>query len=207
MRVGGRRYAVSPLAALGGFTACNQRDDQYGGSLENRYRFLGEVVSAVLEVWPAAQVGVRLSPNGAFNDMGCDDFREMFTYAAQALNKQKIGFLHVMDGLGFGFHERGEPMTLSEFRALYDGLLIGNVGYTKEKAEQRIESGDTDCIAFGRPFITNPDLVDRFKHDWPLHDFDDMTKWYGGGASGYSDYDTFRHETGQDRMKSFIVGD
>lgn len=183
----------------------NQREDEYGGSLENRYRFLDEVINAVLEVWPAGQVGVRLSPNGAFNDMGCDDFRKIFTYTAQQINSHKLGYLHIMDGLGFGFHERGEAMTLSEFRALYDGMLMGNVGYTKAKAEAKLEAGDADMIAFGRPYITNPDLVDRFRHNWPLHSSDNMAHWYGGGAHGYSDYETFRHETGQDRMSSFIV--
>ncbi|NMH59134.1 alkene reductase [Alteromonas ponticola] len=179
----------------------NQRDDDYGGSLANRYRFLDEVTRAVLEIWPAEKVGVRLSPNGSFNDMGCDDYREIFTYTIQQLAAHKLGYLHVMDGLGFGFHERGEPMTLAEVRKLFSGVIIGNVGYTKEKAEKRISDGDADCIAFGRPYITNPDLVDRYKNDWPLNDFDDMSQWYGGGAEGYSDYETFEEETGKDQVR------
>ena len=173
----------------------NQRDDEYGGSLENRYRFLSEVMDAVLEIWPAAQVGVRLSPNGVFNDMGHDSYRDTFTYVAQQLNKLKIGYLHVMDGLAFGFHELGEPMTLAEFRALFDGLLIGNCGYDKETAEKRIADGDGDMIAFGRPWITNPDLPYRYEHNVELHSFDDPSQWYGGGAEGYSDYDEFREES------------
>ncbi len=180
----------------------NQRDDEYGGSIENRYRFLGEVMDAILSVWPAAKVGVRLSPNGVFNDMGADDYRETFTYVAQQLNALEIGYLHVMDGLGFGFHERGEPMTLAEFRALFDGMLMGNCGYEKESAETRIADGDADMIAFGRPFITNPDLPTRFEHDYPLNAYDDMSKWYGGGAEGYSDYETFREASGKASLES-----
>ena len=172
----------------------NQRDDEYGGSVENRYRFLGEVLNAVLDVWPAEKIGVRLSPNGVFNDMGADDFRETFLYVAKQLNALKLGYLHVMDGLAFGFHERGEPMTLAEFRAVFDGLLIGNCGYDQATAEQRIADGDADMIAFGRPWITNPDLPERFANDYPLAPSDDMSRWYGGGAEGYSDYPVYKSE-------------
>ncbi|WP_100656098.1 alkene reductase [Alteromonas flava] len=172
----------------------NQRDDEYGGSIENRYRFLGEVVDAVLSVWPASQVGVRLSPNGVFNDMGCDDYRELFTYVTQQLNKHALGYLHVMDGLAFGFHERGAPMQLSEFRPLFDGLLMGNCGYDQATAEQAIANGEADLIAFGRPYISNPDLPQRMQNGWPLAPADDMTYWYTDGAQGYTDYATYREE-------------
>lgn len=166
----------------------NQRSDEYGGSIENRYRFLAQVMDTVLEVWPASQVGVRLSPNGVFNSMGCDDYRELFTYVTKQLNALNIGYLHVMDGLAFGFHERGEPMTLADFRPLFNGVLIGNCGYDKDTAEAAIAAKQADMIAFGRPWITNPDLPERFKHNAPLTPADDMTHWYGGGAKGYSDY-------------------
>jgi N-ethylmaleimide reductase len=172
----------------------NQREDNYGGTIENRYRFLGEVMDAVLEIWSAEQVGVRLSPNGVFNDMGADDYLETYTYTALKLNKLKLGYLHVMDGLAFGFHERGKPMTLADFRTLFDGMIIGNCGYTKEDAEKRIADGDADMIAFGRPWISNPDLPTRFKYDYPLNSFDDPSTWYGGGEEGYTDFDTFSEE-------------
>ncbi|MGB5984573.1 MAG: alkene reductase, partial [Desulfobacterales bacterium] len=94
----------------------NRREDAYGGTIENRYRFFKEVLEAVLAVWPSLQVGVRISPNGVFNDMGGDDFRETYLYAAKQLDRLNLGYLHVMDGLAFGFHEQGEPMTLAEFR-------------------------------------------------------------------------------------------
>ncbi|MBA3014515.1 MAG: alkene reductase [Proteobacteria bacterium] len=170
----------------------NQRTDQYGGSLENRFRFYKEVLDAVLEVWAPEQVGARISPNGVFNDMGSPDFRETFLYVAQELNKFNLGYLHIMDGLAFGFHEQGEPMTLAEFKPVYQGVVIGNCGYTKEMAEQRVAEGNADLIAFGRPFITNPDLPERFQHNWPLNPAEDMSRWYSPGSDGYTDYSPFK---------------
>lgn len=166
----------------------NLRNDKYGGSLENKYRFLGEVLEAVLDVWPAKRVGVRLSPNGVFNDMGSEDFRETYLYVVKQLNTLDLGYVHIMDGLAFGFHGKGEPMTLAEFRRYYDGVIIGNCGYTREDALQRITEGGADMAAIGRPFITNPDLVERWYNDLPLTPFDDMTFWYTPGAEGYTDY-------------------
>ncbi len=170
----------------------NLREDKYGGSLENKYRFLAEVLKAVLEVWPAHQVGVRLSPNGVFNDMGSPDFRETFLYVASQLDKLNLGYLHIMDGLAFGFHEQGEPMTLSEFRAVYSGLIMGNCGYTKDDAASRLENNETDLVAFGRPYISNPDLVERLQNDWPLEPSEDMSLWYTPGAEGYTDYQPYK---------------
>jgi N-ethylmaleimide reductase len=83
-------------------------------------------------------------------------------------------------------------MTLSEFRAEYDGIVMGNCGYTKETAEERLKAGHADLTAFGRPFITNPDLPERMKNDWPLAPFDDMSLWYTPGAKGYTDYKPYR---------------
>lgn len=167
----------------------NQRTDIYGGSVENRYRLLGEVIEAVKEVYPANRIGVRLAPNGAYGDMGSDDFREQFTYVASELDKLGLAYLHVMDGLAFGFHEKGEPMALSEFRAVYSGFIIGNCGYTQETAEAAVGSGNADMIAFGRPFISNPDLVERFAKGLPLAEEASPKLWYGtGGAEGYTDF-------------------
>lgn len=171
----------------------NQRTDAYGGSVENRYRMLGEVVSAVTEVMSPARVGVRLSPNGGFNDMGSPDFREQFTYVASQLNDFGLAYLHVMDGLAFGFHELGEAMSLSEFRKVFHGPLMGNCGYTQETAEVAISKGDADLIAFGRPFISNPDLVERFANGWPLAAEADVADWYSPtGAKGYTDFPTYQ---------------
>jgi len=170
----------------------NLRQDRYGGTLDNRFRIFREVLEAVLEVWPAEKVGARISPNGVFNDMGCDDFRELYLYVAAEIDKLNLGYLHIMDGLAFGFHGRGEPMNLAEFRPIFKGTIIGNCGYSKETAEARIAEGNADLIAFGRPFITNPDLVQRFRHGWPLNPAEDMSLWYTQGPEGYTDYEPFK---------------
>ncbi len=166
----------------------NHRTDRYGGSVENRYRFLKEIVEAILTVWAANRVAVRLSPNGNFNDMGAPDFRETFTYAATRLNEYGLAFLHVADGLAFGFHEQGEPMTLQEFRAVFSGPLMGNCGYTQETAEEAIASGEADLIAFGRPYLSNPDLVERFANGWELNPPADLEVWSAPTAAGYTDF-------------------
>ena len=167
----------------------NHRTDAYGGSVANRYQFLKDVVEAVCTVWPANRVGVRLSPNGVFNDMGSPDYREQFTYVATQLDSFGLSYLHVMDGLAFGFHQLGEPMTLAEFRKVFHGPLIGNCGYDRVSAEKAVAEGLADMIAIGRPYISNPDLVERFKNGWPLADLAPMTDWYlPTGAKGYTDF-------------------
>jgi len=167
----------------------NQRTDRYGGSIENRYRMLSEVVSSVTEVWPANRVGVRLAPNGVFNDMGSPDYQEQFTYVAQQLDQFGLAYLHVMDGLAFGFHELGVPMALANFRKVFRGPLIGNCGYIRETAEKAVNQDPAVLIAFGRPFISNPDLVTRFANNWPLNPEADMSTWYSPtGANGYIDF-------------------
>ncbi len=169
----------------------NRRSDQYGGSLENRFRLLGEVVSAVSEVFPAERIGVRLSPNGVFNDMGSEDYRETTLYAAERLNALGVQYLHVLDGLAFGFHELGEPVTLAEIRKVFDRTLIGNCGYDKDTAEEQIAAGNADLIAFGRPYISNPDLAERFRNDWPLAEPAPMEHWYSHEPRGYADYPAY----------------
>ena len=167
----------------------NHRTDDYGGGIEKRSRFLREVVEAVTAVWPAGRVGVRLSPNGAFNDMGSPNYREQFTHAAGMLDRFGLAYLHVVDGLAFGFHGLGEPLTLADFRRVFHGPLMGNCGYDQAAAEAAISGGLADLIAFGRPYISNPDLVERFRHGWPLAAPADMATWYSpDGARGYTDF-------------------
>jgi len=167
----------------------NHRSDAYGGSVENRSRLLREVVEAVAGVWTAERVGVRISPNGVFNDMGSPDYREQFSFVASMLDGFGLAYLHVMDGLAFGFHNLGEPMTLGEIRRLFRGPLMGNCGYTQETAEAAIAGGAADLIAFGRPYISNPDLVERFRNGWPLAAPAEMAVWYAPvGSRGYSDF-------------------
>lgn len=166
----------------------NHRTDVYGGSVENRTRLLLEVVAAVCEVFPANRVGVRLSPNGVFNDMGSPDYREQYTYAATQLDSFGLAYLHVMDGLAFGFHELGEQMTLQDFRKVFSGPLMGNCGYDKDSAEAAIESGAADMIAIGRPYLSTPDVAERWAKGLKLNPDIDMAHWYTpAGAEGYTD--------------------
>jgi 2,4-dienoyl-CoA reductase-like NADH-dependent reductase (Old Yellow Enzyme family) len=147
-------------------------------------------MDAILQSWPADRVGVRLAPNGAFNDMGSPDYREQFSYTAERLGALGLAFLHVMDGLAFGFHELGEPMTLADFRKLANTPLVGNCGYTFETAATAVDAGQADAIAFGRPFISNPDLVERFQNGWPLAEEAPMDVWYSFDERGYADWPT-----------------
>ncbi len=173
-------------------SATNKRTDKYGGSVENRFRLMREIVEGVIEVFGAGRVAVRLSPNGVYNGMGSDDFRETFRYAAEQLDDYGLAYLHVMDGLAFGFHEKGEPITLPEFRAYFRGPLMGNCGYDQDTAEAAVASGAADMIAIGRPFIANPDLVERYRNGWPLAADTEMTTWYGGDEAGYTDLPSYR---------------
>ncbi|MEM6820445.1 MAG: alkene reductase [Verrucomicrobiota bacterium] len=174
----------------------NHRTDAYGGSIENRFRLLRDILEAVIEIWPSKRVAVRLSPNGVFNDMGSSDYREQFTYAAEQLDAFNLAYLHVMDGLAFGFHELGEPMTLADFRNVYRGTLMGNCGYNQKTAEEAVKRGDADMIAIGRPFISNPDLVARYQNNWPLNPDAAVEDWYTPkGAAGYTDFPIYRKQT------------
>ena len=170
----------------------NHRTDSYGGGVENRYRFLKEIVEAIITVFPANRVGVRLSPNSNFNDMGSPDYREDFLYFAVQLNTYDLAYLHIVDGLALGFHALGTPMVIGEFRDVFAGPLIGNCGYTQEQAETALSSKVADLIAFGRDFISNPDLVERFARGWPLNPPAEMGVWYSFGPEGYIDFPTYQ---------------
>jgi len=170
----------------------NHRTDRYGGSIEKRFQLLKEVVEAVTSEWPANRVAVRLSPNGVYNDMGSPDYREQFLYVAEQLDRFNLAYLHVMDGLGFGFHGLGEPLTLAEVRRAFAGPLMGNCGYSQDSAEAAIAEGNADLIAFGRPFLSNPDLVERFRNGWPLAESAPMDVWYSPtGEKGYTDFPAY----------------
>lgn len=174
-------------------SSSNVRTDKYGGSVENRFRFLDEIVQAVATVWPKDRIGVRLSPNGVFNGMGSEDNPETFTYVAERLGKEGLMYLHVMDGLAFGYHEKAPPVTLEQLRKVIgDTPLMGNCGYTKETAEERIAAGHADLIAFGRPYLANPDLVERFANGWPLADLPDPATWYVPLDENYIDFPPYK---------------
>ena len=120
-----------------------------------------------------------------------------FVYAAKQLHALDLAYLHVVDGLAFGFHKLGEPITLDEAREVYPGTLIASCGYTYETAEAAIGRGAADLVAFGRPFINNPDLPARLANGWPLDDDLDTSTWYssGHGAKGYTDFPAYDDRT------------
>eukprot|EP00301_Raphidiophrys_heterophryoidea_P014550 c22971_g2_i1.p1 GENE.c22971_g2_i1~~c22971_g2_i1.p1 ORF type:complete len:387 (+),score=96.20 c22971_g2_i1:41-1162(+) len=168
----------------------NKRTDTYGGSIENRYRLLGEIVSAVSSVYPSNRVGVRLSPNGDYGSMGSEDNIETFSFTVEQLAKENLAYIHIIDQLAFGFHNKCAPFTLELARKLAPkDVLVGNAGYTKETAEAAIASGNADMIAFGRPFLSTPDLVHRFKHDLPLNPSSEGSTWFSHEpVAGYIDF-------------------
>ena len=157
----------------------NHRTDCYGGSLENRFRFLKEVIEAVGEVYPFDRIGVRISPNGSFGGMGSSDNYETFIFVAEQLNSYGLAYLHVMDGLGFGWHNKDRRVRLMDIKKVFEGPVIGNCGYTRDTAEGAIRSGAADAIAFGRLFLSNPDLVERFANGWPLNPIPPRDDWFG----------------------------
>jgi N-ethylmaleimide reductase len=164
----------------------NKRTDSYGGSFENRARLLLEVIKAVVAVAGADKVGVRLSPVNPFNDMHDSNPQTLFNYVAQALNPFKLAYLHVVEG---GIHGGGiaDPFDFDVFRKHFKGAYIANLSYDKLRGNTAIASGHADAIAYGVPFIANPDLVERFKADASLNEADANT-FYGGTEKGYTDY-------------------
>ena len=182
-------------------SSTNKREDKYGGSIENRLRFMQQVYAAVLEAvgGDPKKIGCRFSPNGAFGNMGSSDNLEQFDAAIDWMSKQKLAYIHLMDGLSFGYHEKtSEPYTAKRAKDIInknnkDTVLICNVGYTKDSANQRIAAGDADLIAFGRPYISNPDLVTRFKDNLELAPDAPYETWWGWklNEEGYSDWPTY----------------
>jgi N-ethylmaleimide reductase len=173
-------------------TCSNVRTDEYGGSMENRVRFLIEIVEAIIAdgAFPASRVGVRLSPNGAFGGMGSSDNDKLFPYVAERLSKYGLAYLHIMDGVGFGVHGLCPLVTCIDMKmAFKGGTIIANVGLTKDVAEGMLRSGAVDLACFGRPYISNPDLVYRFANDLPLNpDAPYEAWWHMKGAEGYNDF-------------------
>ncbi len=169
----------------------NHRTDEYGGSVENRARLLLEATEAVIEVWGADRVGVRLSPYSEFNDIRDSDPITTFTYAAQKLGKLGLVYLHVIEPVHAG-HMMSMPQSKTQpiaplLREAFGGTFMRNGGYDKETGMNAVEAGTADLIAFGVPFIANPDLVKRYQTNAPLN-VPDQSTMYAGGAEGYTDY-------------------
>jgi N-ethylmaleimide reductase len=164
----------------------NQRTDQYGGSFENRARFLLEVTKAVVDVAGSDKVGVRISPVNPFNDMKDSNPQALFNFVTESLNQFNIAYLHVVEG---GIHGGGiaDPFDFDALRKLFKGPYMANLAYDKARGNAVVASGHADVVAYGVPFIANPDLVERFRTDAPLNEADSST-FYGGTEKGYTDY-------------------
>lgn len=170
----------------------NKRTDAYGGSIENRSRLLLEVVDAVIDVWGAGRVGVRLSPYGTFNDMSDSDPIALFNYVLEQLNKRQIGFAHLIEPRSTSAGGSDEvyvdaPSTSDLFRKSFDGVFLSAGGYDAASAKEAVESGQADGVVFGRYYISNPDLPERIKAGKEFTPYDRAT-FYGGDEKGYTDY-------------------
>jgi len=158
----------------------NKRTDVYGGSIENRARFMLEVTDAVVSVWGAERVGMHLAPRGDTHDMGDSNLAAVFRHAARELGKRKLAFLcaresHATTALG------------PSLKQAFGGVFIANESFTADGAREAILAGTADAVAFGKAAIANPDLVERFRSGAPLNPPDPMT-FYGDGPQGYTDY-------------------
>ncbi|SDY28384.1 alkene reductase [Citreimonas salinaria] len=165
----------------------NDRTDAYGGSIENRMRFLNEVLEAVSDVWAADRIGVRLSPLGQANDMSDSGPQAHYGHVIEALNARGLAYLHMVEAFPGSEGSTEGRAIIDALRAKWTGFYIANGGYDGDSAAQALATGRADAVAFGRPFITNPDLPKRLRLHAPLNEGDGDT-YYGGDHRGYTDY-------------------
>ena len=165
----------------------NTRDDEFGGSIHNRAKFLLSIVAKTIEAIGADKVGLRMSPNGIFNDMPpYPEMEETYQYLAEELNNLGIEYIHLLDHSAMG--STALPKEVSEnIREIYKGTLILCGNFNKASAEKALEENKADLIAFGKTYIANPDLVERFKANAHLNEYD-MNTFYTPGEKGYTDY-------------------
>lgn len=158
----------------------NRRDDEYGGSIQNRVRFLNQIADAVIGVWGADRVGLHLAPRGDSHDIGDSDPKALFTHVAREMADRKIAFICLREYVG-------PDSLMADIKAAFGGPVIANEGMTPELAEKLVTEDKVDAVAFGRDFIATPDLVSRIKEDLPLNQLQPETL-YVGGPKGYTDY-------------------
>jgi N-ethylmaleimide reductase len=170
----------------------NKRTDEYGGPIENRARFMLEVTQAAISVWGADRVGVRIAPSGTYGSMSDSDPAATFGYVTTQFDRLGIAYLHVVEPRIKGTEEISHgraPIAAQHLRPKFSRTLIAAGGFTPASAEAIVTFGDADLVAFGRHFISNPDLPERIRQGLPLTRYDRST-FYGGDARGYTDYPT-----------------
>ena len=170
----------------------NKRTDAYGGPIENRVRFLREAVEALISVWGADRVGVRISPSGEWGGISDSDPRATFSHVARVLNDYKIAYLHVIEPRIKGddtLHQGQGVVATHYLRPHFKGAIIAAGGFDRQGAIDIVESGDADLVAFGRHFTSNPDLPYRLQHNLPLTPYVRAAFW-GGTEKDYSDFKT-----------------
>jgi len=169
----------------------NHRTDQYGGSIENRARFLLDVIDEMITVYPPNLIGCRISPASTFNDIDDSDPQTLYSYVVSELGKRKLAYLHIIEGETDGRRDANPKVNFAELKKLFKahgGMnIMTNNGYNMAMAESAIENGEADLVAFGVPFLANPDLVKRLENNYPLNT-PDQKSFYGGTEKGYTDY-------------------
>lgn len=169
----------------------NNRTDEYGGSIENRSRFLLEIIDASIDVAGNEKVGIRLTPYGGLGDLPhYDEIEAAYQYLAAELRKRNIAYIHIMDQQSKGSHALPDGF-IERFRSWYDGVIILAGSMDREKSEQLINAGIIDIAGFGEPFISNPDLVERLQNNWELTQ-PNRDLHYGLGTHGYTDWEVYK---------------
>jgi N-ethylmaleimide reductase len=171
----------------------NKRTDEYGGSIENRTRFLSEIVTTLASVWGSDRVAVRIGPSGTWNGMSDSDPKALFSYVAEYLNKFGLAYLHIIEprvGGSEDVHAGQGAVASEQLRIVFKGKLIAAGGFEPETAGKIVEKGTVDAVAFGRHFVSNPDLPRRIRGGLPLSDYDRST-FYTFGEHGYTDYPAY----------------
>lgn len=169
----------------------NRRTDEYGGSVHNRMRLLNEILDAVCVVWPAQRIGVRLTPENSFNSMSDSNPQTHFEYFVKQLSGRNLAYVHVLEG---DMMMKSSALDYRALRSQFNGLYIANNGYDLARAQAAIRNGAADLVAFGIPFLANPDLVRRYREGLPLNEADRST-FYGGNEAGYIDYPFYGEKT------------
>jgi N-ethylmaleimide reductase len=185
---GANGYLLDQFAKDG----ANKRTDAYGGAIENRARLMLEVAKAVAAEAGADRTGIRISPVTPANDISDSNPQPLFEHIVDGLNALKLTYIHVIEGATGGPRDNA-PFDYASLRKRFSGAYIANNGYDFALATKVLDAGAADLIAFGKPFISNPDLVERLKQGASLNEWD-KTTFYGGGAKGYTDYPTLEAE-------------